>query len=283
MAADIRKFAKPTNQPAPTTNINVFPANATLQEYEWKRKLKRQQQSEQFWQNVWSVSTVSALAALVAWGATLPEWNIRSTKQIEIKGNQLLSSEILKKMLPISFPQSIFSVKPQEIASQIEKNAPVSNVKVERTLFPAQLVISLTERRPVARFSYKGVIGLIDPEGRLLPSQAYPMSMAKPELLLLAEDQSLIGKDWRNVYKTINGKSLGISQIDWREPNNLVLTTQFGKVHCGVFNKIKFERQMVILSQMNNNSFNQKLTESRVGKIAYIDLSDPQHPLIELM
>jgi cell division protein FtsQ len=281
MAAEIRKFGKPTNQTIPVTNINVFPANATSQDYQGNRHLKRQQKAEQFGQNLWRAFTVLGLAALVGWGATLPDWNLRSANQIKIKGHQLLSSQAIKKMVPITFPQSIFKVQPQAIAAQIEKNAPVKQVKVERTLFPAEIVISLTERKPIAQLNYKGTIGLVDSEGKLLPSQAYSASMPKPDLLLLANNQSLIARDWQTLYQSISRYSIAIATIDWREPNNLIVTTKLGKVHFGVYAKSKFEKQMSILNQILTATFEQSLAEAKIDKISYIDLSDPQHPLIE--
>jgi len=267
----------------PTTNINIFEPNvlADPHQYQEKRKLIRLQKAERLYQNLWRIATVSSLAVLAGWGATLPEWNLRNVSQIKIKGNQLLPSETLIKMVPIAFPQSIFTVQPQAIAAQIEKVAPVNHVKVERTLFPAQLVISLTERQPVARISHKGVINLIDPEGKLLPSQVYPSSLPKPELLLLVDNEALVSNNWYNLYKVISRQNLGITLIDWREPNNLILTTKLANVYLGVYSETKFLKQIMLLKQIQSSTFSQNLVEAKIGKIAHIDLSDPQYPLVE--
>jgi cell division protein FtsQ len=269
---------------SPTTNINVFDAKvlADPHHYQQNRQRIRHQKNEQMYQNLWRIASVIGIAALAGWGATLPDWNLRSASQIKIEGNQLLPTDTLVKMVPIAFPQSIFTVQPQAIAAQIEKIAPVDRVKVERTLFPAQLVISLSERKPVAKFSRKGEIGLIDAAGKALPTQVYPDSLQKPDLLVLVDSQALISNSWYSFYKVISGQNLGVSLVDWRDPNNVILTTRlFAKVHLGVYSEARFSKQAVILNQIQSSSFNQNLAEAKIGKISHLDLSDPQYPLIE--
>ena len=67
-----------------------------------------------------------------------------------------------------------------------------------------------------------------------------------------------------------------ISQIDWRDPGNLILKTELGIVYFGAYSD-RFSGQLRILDQMRELP-----DQVSLDQIAYIDLRNPEVPLIEM-
>ena len=66
-----------------------------------------------------------------------------------------------------------------------------------------------------------------------------------------------------------------ISEIDWQNPSNLILTTSIGKVHLGSYTS-KFPQQLMMLEKLQ--VITQKVSRE---KILYIDLTDPDLPAVK--
>lgn len=241
-----------------------------------RRKQLRQRRRVRLIRRIWQLLFISSVTGSMLWVATLPDWLLRSPSQIDIEGNRLLAKEAIKKLVPISYPQSIFQVQPQLIATKLESLAPVHNVIVTRTLFPSRLTIQLKERDPVANATLNGKSGLIDADGTWTPLQSYPPNIPKPELTVLGFSEQN-APQWSSLYRQVNRSSVKISQIDWRDTSNLIVTTEVGMVHCGSYLYTDFAKQLATLDQLrtlpkrlNPNTF------------TYIDLTDPKAPVIEM-
>jgi cell division protein FtsQ len=111
-----------------------FPISTGEADYVARRKQLRKQRRLRIFQRIWQLTFITGLTGAMLWVAMLPEWQLRGANQIEIEGNNLLSKETIKKSLAIQYPQSIFQIQPQVIATQLEANAPVSKVLVSRTI-----------------------------------------------------------------------------------------------------------------------------------------------------
>jgi cell division protein FtsQ len=68
-----------------------------------------------------------------------------------------------------------------------------------------------------------------------------------------------------------------VSEIDWREPGNLILHTELGRVYCGSYGN-HFASQLRALDQLRQ--LPQKVD---LHEIDFIDLRNPQAPLVELV
>jgi cell division protein FtsQ len=68
-----------------------------------------------------------------------------------------------------------------------------------------------------------------------------------------------------------------ITQLDWHDPNNLILHTEIGLVHCGPYNK-QFEQQLVAIDHLRN--LNQY---PEAQGIEYLDLSRPDSPYLKML
>lgn len=201
---------------------------------------------------------------------------MRSPNQIDLEGNRLLSQETLKKLIPVSYPQSIFQVQPQEIAAKLEATAPVHSVIVTRTLFPSRLTVQVQEREPVASIERNGQTWLIDAGGVWMPLQSYPASMPKPRLTVLGMNDR-IKQAWPSLYRQISQSPVKISQIDWRDEVNLVLISELGVVYCGAYNYPEFAKQLETLDRLR--SLPQRLSPK---SFTHIDLTDPKSPTLEM-
>jgi cell division protein FtsQ len=67
-----------------------------------------------------------------------------------------------------------------------------------------------------------------------------------------------------------------VQELNWENPKNLQLKTEFGMIQLGAFGP-KFSEQLQSLDQMR--SLPQRLN---LEKIKSIDLVDPKRPVIEL-
>jgi cell division protein FtsQ len=243
-----------------------------------RRKLREQRRQEkwhEFLKITWRFSATIGLTAGLLWIATLPNWFLRSSSQVEIKGTSLLPSESIRRLVTINYPQSIFLVQTKEIGDRLQRSAPVSNAIVERTIFPPKITITVQERQPIAVAAIAGKKGFIDTEGVWIPIQSYPASLVQPQLLVLgANSQNL--QNWRDLYSQTSRSPVKIAKIDWRTPNNLILTTELGLVHCGNYNYSKIGKQLEMLDRLRGLA--QKFSPNT---FTHIDLTNPESPIVD--
>jgi cell division protein FtsQ len=84
-------------------------------------------------------------------------------------------------------------------------------------------------------------------------------------------------KEWPALYQAIRQSPVKISEIDWRKPDNLILTTEIGRVHIGSYGS-DLPQKLIALDQLRN--LNNSIAQE---KIAFIDLSNPKNPTIEIL
>lgn len=233
-------------------------------------------------------------AAGTVWLATSPVWLIRSGEQIEVNDNQWLSDDNVKALLPLSYPQSLLKIKPDDLAESLVAYAPIKSVEVSRRLVPPRLQVELVERQPVAialpdttqpvekiptqpmPFAEPG---LIDAEGYWMPRDSFRAIGANdyvPKLTvkgMRASDQAA----WRTLFRSVSRSPVVITMIDWTSPSNLILHSELGLVQLGPYGR-NFEAQLAALDQLRS-------LESKIDpkKVALINLQDPDNPVIEIL
>jgi cell division protein FtsQ len=254
---------------------HLYPVYET--DFAARRGQIRQKRRVKFLQRSWQLLFITGMTGGMLWIATLPDWLLRSPSQIDIEGNRLLSQETLQKLVPVAYPQSIFQVQPQAIITKLEASAPVRVREVTRTLFPSKLTVQVQERSPVANAVRDGQPGLIDADGSWMPLQNFPAQMRKPQLMAIG----LSGRTlpfWSSLYRQVSHSNIKISQIDWQDETNLILTTELGLVHCGNYSFTEFAKQLDELEKMRS-------LPQRVGSknFAYIDLTTPNAPSIKMI
>ena len=235
-----------------------------------------------------------ALATGTVWLATSPVWLIRSSEQLEISGNQLLSDKNIQDLLPLPYPQSLLKVKPESLANSVAAYAPIEKVAVSRRLIPPGLNIRVQERVPVAvaipdtTHPVKAIPtqpvpfrepGLIDAAGGWMPYNSFRDlgATASPPALTVKGMRSEYRADWQQIYQSVSRSPVKITAIDWTRPSNLILQTELGAVHLGPYGK-NFAHQLAALDQMRSLS-----STVNPEKVAFIDLHDPDHPVVEIL
>jgi cell division protein FtsQ len=243
-----------------------------------RRQTLRSQRRLRAGQGVWRFFALLSLTVGLFWLMSLPSWLIRDSSQVIIDGNQLIPQQQIYRWLSLRYPLSFWQVPIAQIQSTLETQAPITSVKVMRQLSPPQIQIYLQERQPIAIAIAGKQRGFLDEEGVFISGSLYPQGekfLSPPYLKVIGFDRLEVSL-WRKIFKSISQSSIKIESLDWRDPSNLILNTELGRVQLGG-ESTKLAEQFKTLSQLRS------LT-SRVpsDRISTIDLGDPRNPLLKL-
>lgn len=259
-----------------------------------RRQYLRDRRRYNFYKTAWRSLAVLGMAAGSVWLATSPIWLIRSADQIVVSNNQLLSDESVQVLLPLPYPQSLLKVKTDGLAEALTQHAPIEGATVTRRLLPPGLQVKVRERIPVAatvpdtnqpvktvpdRPQPFQVPGLMDADGYWMPRDSFSdlgVAVSPPDITVKGMRASY-QDSWRSMYESIRRSPVKVTGIDWTRPNNVVLYSELGKVHIGAYGR-SFEAQLAALDQMRSLS-----VEVNPEKVAFIDLQDPEHPVVEIL
>ncbi|MEB3269311.1 MAG: FtsQ-type POTRA domain-containing protein [Leptolyngbya sp.] len=246
-----------------------------------RRQLRRQRRYRNL-QTLWRVTAVTGLTVAACWGVSQPFWLLRGPAQIWVEGNELLADDTVQSLVPLAYPQSVLAVDPDAIATQLQSQTPIAAATVSRHLFPPRLEVTVTERQPVAvtqpRNATNQPPGLLDPLGHWLPQESFTAvdpDWPLPTLTIMGYDPTYASQ-WPSLYATLQASPVPVTAVNWQDPNNLVLTTELGKVHIGAYNVHQLPQQLATLAQLRP-----LLTGDAIPAMAYLDLSDPENPLLQ--
>lgn len=253
-----------------------------------RKKLRRDRRIKSF-QAIWRSLFVGGMASSLVWAITLPEWVIRQPEQVVIEGNHFLSTQAIRSLLPLSYPQSLLRVEPQAIANSLESKAPIAEATVSRQLVPPGLTIQVKERKPVAiaqaptpnnakTMHPTQAAGLLDEQGVWMPKSSYTKldkNLELPTLKVIGQSEQY-RPYWSEVYKAVSHSPVKVFEIDWQDPANLILKTELGNVHFGPY-RSRFSEQLGVLDRMRELP-----THINPSQIAYIDLKNPDFPAIQM-
>jgi cell division protein FtsQ len=250
---------------------------------------------------MWQMLAASAIAGGLLWWIAQPAWLIARSEQVKVEGNQWLSDKAVRSLVPLSYPQSLWGIQPQSLAEKLESTGPIAKAKVTRNLFPPSLTIEVSERLPVAvaqptavlKSSDKDKVGWLDARGGWMPSESYTAVRSQNSSIEPGSAQGtqpqhslptlkVIGPleqyraSWPKFYQGLSGLTVKVFEIDWQNPNNLILKTEIGTVHLGPYSS-KTSEQLKVLDRMR-----QLPKQLDSSKIAYIDLRNPAAPIVHL-
>lgn len=249
-----------------------------------RHQLRRQGRRKSF-QEIWRSLFVSGLAGGLLWVTTQPFWAIRSSEQIEIKDNELLTTSAIRSLVPLSYPQSLLTLSPQALAEHLESNAPIAKATVTRQLVPPELSIQVQERQPVAialspggQYQFATRIGLLDERGIWMPIDSYntvnsPLQWPTLKVIGLNKQSR---QYWPEVYKAVSHSPVKVLEINWQSPGNLIVKTSLGDVHLGAYSS-RLSYQFSVLDKMRELP-----SYMNASQIAYIDLKNPDAPSIQM-
>ncbi|BFM38819.1 FtsQ-type POTRA domain-containing protein [Synechocystis sp. LKSZ1] len=229
--------------------------------------------------SLWRFSILSGLVGALIWIMSWPEWTIRDQSQIVLQGNQLLSDQQIYQLFPLKFPQSIWQISTRQISQSMGQSPALSQVAVSRQLFPAQLVIAVVERQPIAVATTAQGAGYLDLNGTFIPSKLYQggkTPRALPTTLAFLGYGPQYQSFWQKNYAYLRSAPVTVHTINGTNPSNMMLSTDLGLVYLGA-NLSQFPQQLETLGKM-------KRLPGRVPlqRINYIDLTNPAQPLLQL-
>ena len=263
-----------------------------------RRKKLRRQRRWRILQTSWQVFAISGLAVGAVWVATLPDWVLRDPAQVEIEGNKVLTTDTIRSLLAIKYPQFLLALEPESIAKRLEESqAPIAEAHVTRRLFPPSITVHIQERYAVAVVYMIPATISANPRQKIMPPvEPVPVSLIDDRGYILSYEkyvslnksrnlptlkvfgmQEQYRSQWANLYKLISQSPVKVSEINWREPGNLILQTELGTVHLGSYKDSRLAEQLQALDQMR------KLPDQvDASQIEYIDLNQPKTPQVKM-
>lgn len=224
------------------------------------------------------------------WLISLPKWVITSSSQLDVLGNRRVSADTVKSLTGLSYPQSLWELSTQQLRNELKNTPPIADAAVMRRLLPPRLTIEIEERVPVAVVLSNSdlrqkilapiaVIGFLDQQGVFIPSKYYDnrnSNFSTPKLKIIGfSEQNKIY--WSELYSLVSQSRLDIYEIDWRDPNNLIIKTSLGIIYLGA-------NRSLLTKQFNTlNNLTQLPSELNPDRIINIDLNNPEAPLINLV
>ena len=101
-----------------------------------RRQQLRRQRRLKLVQLLWQTIALGTLTGGLFWLINQPFWLIREPEQIKVEGNQLLSDQAVRSLLPLSYPQSLWKIQPQVLASSLESRGQIASASVMRAVLP---------------------------------------------------------------------------------------------------------------------------------------------------
>ncbi|XTZ11444.1 MAG: cell division protein FtsQ/DivIB [cyanobacterium endosymbiont of Rhopalodia inflata] len=255
------------NIPVDTDSLKSRRQNLSIQ-----RRLK-------VWQGVWRFLALFGMVGGLVWIVSWPHWVIKDKSQVKIVGNQLLSSEKIRQLLKLSYPQSIWQLPLHKLTQQLKAEPPLKDIHLTRQLFPTQITVIVKERQPIAMGTSSQGDGYLDASGVWIPKNFYKEDTeVKTE-----QDLTVLGFEpqyrshWLEIYHLILQSPINVMTVDWRDPSNLILQTELGTVYCGPYSD-RFQEQLQVLAKMRELS--SRIPSSR---IFYLDVTNPRSPSVRLI
>ena len=252
------------------------------------KKNRRSKLQRQLLMQIWRTLLVTGITGCSMWGTTLRNWTLYTCSQIQIEGDELLSKDSIRELIPLSYPQSLLRLSTEQLRQQLESTAPIAKALVTRQLIPPSLTIEIEERRPIAivlsskpsdPLSGQEELGFLDQSGIFLPKSFYTQISPNFQLptLKLTGYREGDRRSWFQIYQFVHRSTVEIFEVDWQNPSNLILWTELGKVYLGA-DISQIGAQLAVLAQMV------KLPERLdPSKIDYLDLTNPRSPGIQLL
>jgi cell division protein FtsQ len=185
-------------------------------------------------------------------------------------------------MLAISYPKPIVELAPDRLATQLTVQGSVARVKIDRGLLPPHLRIQIEDLPPVAGVmpaeNVRSQIYL-DERGRQVPISSYqpPVARSLPTLRVRLSAQETCA-NWTNIYQVIHTSPVAVGIVDCRNPQNLILQTEVGKVRLGA----NGDRSR-LSSQIQQLDLLRDWKKHADGvDVEYLDLENPEFPKLQL-
>ncbi len=246
-----------------------------------RRQLQRQRRNRVV-RSLWRSICMSGILAGSIWAICQIDWTISKPEQVRIEGNQYLSDTTVRSMLAISYPTSLVALGSEQLTTKPIERGLMLNARVDRGMFPPHLTVQIQDFPPVARLVREQASEAqiyIDERGLELPISSYRHSVSQslPTLQLRVPAQGSCPQ-WVQLYRVVRTSPVEIGIVDCRDPQNLSLQTEVGKVRLGAIgDPARLTSQFQQLDRLRDW---QKHTLDR--DVEGLDLENPDLPKLQL-
>ena len=225
---------------------------------------------------------MSAILGGFAWTVSRSDWKISKAEQIRVEGNQYLTDNAVRSILAIPYPKLIMELAPEQLTAKLIAQGSIASAKIDRGLLPPHLVVQVQDLPPIAQVLSDNDAPsqiFVDERGRQLPISSYQpnvvSSLPKLQLRLPTTGEC---PEWAQLYRVIQTSPVAIGIVDCRDPQNLFLQTEIGKVRLGAagINSRSNER----IQQLDRLRDWQK--DAGSVDVDYLDLENPDAPKLQL-
>lgn len=258
--------------------------NPPLSRKEELRQRRLQLRRQRRWRALkicWQVLVLGSIIIGICWAVQQPDWVIRQSQQIQIRGNRYLAANTVREMLDLKYPVSLLQVEPQSLNAKLLNQGGILAANIHRELLPPRIIIQIQDQPPIAVADRADQPGLVNATGKWLPLNSYQIDNDKlPHLKILAASNGLC-PDWPTFYQAIRNSPIPVSEIDCRDTLNLLLKTDIGDVRIGSFEPSRLRQQLQKAYELGDWKKLYQLKYNQTSDIAYIDLENPDMPKIQ--
>lgn len=133
-------------------------------EEERKRRIKKQKRLKVIKFILKFLLFIAVIAGILAFLFISPVFNI---KDIEVSGNNKITTEEIKSLSTLSLDQNIFRFLKENVNNGIKQNAYIESMEITRKL-PNKVEIIVTERTPSYQIKFGNAYAYIDENGNIL-------------------------------------------------------------------------------------------------------------------
>lgn len=262
--------------------------SVSSRDLEERREKLRRHRNLQIIGAIWRTLALTGLAGGLLWFLIQPVWVLKSKKDITVSGNQLLSEEAIQSKMQLSYPKSLWRVKPSHLSASLKQQPAITQASVTRRLFPPGLRVKVSEIVPVAvtqteiktnddSTHQKAVSGLLDINGVWVSLENYKSIEADrlPTLEFIGSPASCRFV-WKQLYQAIGESLVKVMQVDCQDPSNIILKTELGLVHIGSPTS-KLREKIKLLAKIRRLP-----AQINMNQIEFIDLTNPETILVQM-
>jgi cell division protein FtsQ len=259
----------------------MYPPIYSNEELRQRRQQLQQQRRVRALKVCWQVLVLGVLVGGITWAVQQPDWIIRQSPQIQIRGNRYLSATTVREMLGLKYPVSLLRIEPHSLNTALMSHGNILAANIHRELIPPRITIQVQDRPPVAIADQAARSGLVNENGDWLPVASYQLPANKlPRLKLLSANSGLC-PDWPALYQAVQQSPVLVSEINCRNPLNLFLKTEIGNLRMGAFDNTRFYQQLQKAHELRDWQQSYQTKNREISRVEYIDLENPLKPKIQ--
>ena len=248
-----------------------------------RRRQLRQQRRVRAVKSLWRFGCMSGILAGVVWIVNQPNWMLSKPEQVRIEGNSYLTEATVRSILAIPYPQLMMELAPEQLSARLLDRGSMTTLRIDRGLLPPRLLVQVRDSPPVARIvedESSETQKFVDARGLQLPIASYQsiVQQSPPNRRLRVPERGNC-PGWTQLYRSIQTSPVAIGIIDCRNPQNLFLQTEVGKVRLG---NIENESRLNTKIQKLDRLRDWKQSTPNPETFDYLDLENPDSPHLQL-